>query len=251
MRGVTARVAGQEWLGNFLFLRLHSPTLAERLRPGHFILVRLLPTWDPYMRLALFPATLGPLSWLVYVPPTQGVSRRILAYAPPGTPVTVYGPFGQPFPEPAAQGNVLAIAQEPYVPYLLGLVQRAANTANVVFLVERTGAGLPSDLTWLPPAVEFQQTEGNPKHLEARVRDLLSWADYVYVAGPRHWPPYFARVLEQVWLTSPRGRAFAIVPDGIRCGLGLCSSCVLDVRRGTVRACRKGPVFDLGEWFGE
>lgn len=246
MRGVAARIAGQERLGAFLFVRFHSPPLAKRLRPGHFILVRLLPTWDPYLRVVLFPTALAPLSWLAYISPLQGTPRRILEHAPAGTPVTVYGPFGRPFPEPPAQSNVLIVTQEPYAPYVLGLVQVAANIANVVFLVERTGAGLPQDLTWLPPAVEFHQEE-EPTRVEKRARDLAAWADYVYIAGPRHWPAYFARLLEQVWFTVRPGRAFAIVTDGMACGLGVCDSCVIEVRRGLTRACRKGPVFDVAE----
>lgn len=249
MKGVPARVAGQERVGDFLFVRLHCPPLAERLQPGHFVLARVLPTWDPYLRVVLFPALLAPLSWLALLSPLTGAPRTVLEHAPAGTPLTVYGPFGQPFPAFPPDANLLAVAQEPYVPYLLALVQRAAAGANVVLLVERTARTLPGNLTWLPPAVEFQQVEAEPPALEDRVRDLAGWADYVCVAGPRHWPVFFARLLEQVWLSLRPGRAFAIVPDGITCGLGLCDRCVLDVRGGTTRACRKGPVFDLAEWF--
>ncbi len=251
MKEVAARIAGQERVGNFLFVRFHCPSLAERLHPGHFVLARLLPTWDPYLRVALFPTHLAPLSWLVYVPHDRGTVRRILEHAPPGTPLAVYGPLGTPFPEVSPQSNVLAVAQEPYVPYLLGLVQRAGATANVVFLVERTGVALPDDLSWLPPTVEFRQVQRQHDALAAHVHRLAAWADYVFVAGPRYWPSYVARVLEEVWPLLQPGRAFAIVPDGISCGLGLCDRCVVEVRRGEARACRKGPVFDIATWFGQ
>ena len=249
MKGVTARVAGQEWLGEFLLVRLHCPSLAERLRPGHFTLVRLLPTWDPYLRVPLFPTILAPLSWLTYVPAERASARRLLEHAPPGTPLLVYGPFGRPFPTPDPHSHVLVMAQEPYVPYLMGLVHQVAATTDTVLLVEHTRAALPTALGWLPPAVEYQPVKRETEALEARVRDLAQWADYVYIAGPRHWPAYFARLLSDVWMGMRPERAFAIVPDDIACGLGLCDRCTLETRRRTVRACRKGPVFDLAEWF--
>ncbi len=250
MRGAAARIAGQERVGDFLFVRVHCPELAERLRPGHFILARLLPTWDPYLRVALFPTRLAPLSWLVYVPPERDTIRRILEHAPPGTPITVYGPYGVPFPDVLPQSHVLAVAQEPYVPYLLGLLHRAGAVADVVFLVERTGDNLPGELSWLPPTVEFRQVAREQDDLAAHVRQLASWADYIFVVGPRHWPVYIRRVLQETWPVLRSERAFAMVPDGITCGLGICDRCVVDVRRGEVRACRKGPVFDMALWFG-
>ena len=249
MKGVIARVAGQERLGNLLLVRLHCPSLAECLRPGHFTLVRLLPTWDPYLRVVLFPTALAPLSWLTYVPAQHGSERHILEHAPVGTPVTVYGPLGHPFPEPEVGSHVLLIAQEPYVPYLMGLAQRSAATTDMVFLVEHTSGDLPPNLEWLPPAVEYQPAGTGAFSLERRVRNLATWADYVYVAGPRHWPAYFGRLLGDLWVATRPGRAFAIVTDGIACGLGICDRCTLETRRRTVRACRKGPVFDLAEWF--
>ncbi len=249
MSRLTAHIAGQETLGTFHLVRLHCPQLAERLHPGHFILARVLPTWDPYLRTALFPARVDRLSCLIYIPPDAGRAASLLLHAPTGTPIHVWGPAGHPFPPPRPQSNVLIIAQEPFVPYVLGLAHTASHVADTVLLVERTGNALPSDLGWLSPSVEFHQVPAEGNALETACHTLIPWADVVFVAGPRHWPRYIAHLLEQTWPLLEPGRAYAILPHGITCGLGLCDRCALDTPRGRLRACRKGPVLDLGEWF--
>ncbi len=250
MIGRLAHIAGQEQVGAFHLTRVHCPDLAEVLRPGHFVLVRFASTWDPYLRIPLFPVVIDPLSWLVYhrLEDAQGLS--LLHRSPPGTQVMVWGPLGQPFPSVSPGDRVLVLAQEPYVPYVLGLARDLSVQHDVVMLVEHGGGLLPTDLHWLPPAVEFQTVPSSGAHLDDALSALSSWADKVFVAGPAHWPQYIAYRLETLWMTLPRGRAFALVADGIMCGLGLCDRCVLSTRRGPIRTCRKGPVLDLGEWFG-
>ena len=249
MSGHLAHIAGQEHVGAFHLTRVHCPDLAKRLRPGHFVLLRLTPTWDPYLRLLLFPVVVDPMTWLVYHRLEDQRALSMLHRAPPGTPVQVWGPFGTAFPDIEEGQRVLVLAQEPYVPYVFGVIRDLAPRHDVVLVVERTGDLLPDDLHWLPPAVEYQPV--NPP--QARLEDVLSalapWGDVVFVAGPAHWPQYIAYRLENIWPSLPRGRAFALVVDGLTCGLGLCDRCVLTTRRGSIRVCRKGPVLDLGEWF--
>lgn len=247
---LTAHLAGQEPFGAFTLVRFHNPTLAQRLRPGHFLLVRLQLGWDPYLRVPFFPATIGHTSWLAPLPQDRPQLARVLAQAPPGTPIGVWGPFGTPFPDPIPQTNVLVVTQEPYLPLVLGLLQRLTSQTNGVLLVERTGNLLPDSLTWLSPAVEFQAVPADGQALESALASLIPWADHLYAAGPRHWPRFLAYQIERLRLVLTPGWAYALVPEGMTCGLGMCDACLVDTPHGWMRTCRRGPVLDLGEWFG-
>ncbi len=249
MRSFIGHVAGQDTLGTLNLVRFHTPELVPLLQPGHFVLVRLLPTWDPYMRVPLFPVAIGHTTWQTYIPAETSFALDLLARMPAGTPVQLWGPYGTPFPSLQGSHNVLIVAQELYVPYALGLMQRHSREGNVVLLVERTGAALPEDLGWVPPAVEVYTVAAETGALEEKLETLEPWADHLFFVGPRHWPYYFAHWLEEHKMRLEPGVAYALISDGITCGLGLCDTCLLETERGWTRACRKGPVFDLAEWF--
>ncbi len=249
MSGFVAHVAGQDILGTLRLVRIHAPDLVRQLRPGHFVLARLYPTWDPYLRVPLFPARIGYTSWYTYVPPNFSFVLDLLSRMPAGTPIHVWGPYGVPFPPPTSGGHAVVITQDVYVPYVLGLIQEYARDGDVVLLVERTGDVLPAELGWLPPAVEYWMGAGYPEGLEERLASLVTWGDRFLFCGPSHWPRYFARWLEKYRFPLRPGTAFALIPDGVTCGLGVCDTCVLEVNSGHIRVCRKGPVLDLAEWF--
>ncbi len=250
MSGRLAHIAGQERMGSLHLTRVHCPKFAPQLRPGYFVLLRLSSVWDPYLRLPLFPVVIDSMTWLVYHHAVDLPGLPLLHQAPPGTQVQVWGPFGTSFPRVEPNARVLVVAQEIYVPYVLGLARDVAVDHDVVLVVERNVKVLPDDLYWLPPAVEFQPVVPSGGRLEEVLSSLVSWADRVFVAGPSHWPHYIAYQLERLWPSFPPGRAFALVPDGIMCGLGVCHRCAISTPRGPVRVCRKGPVLDLAEWFG-
>ena len=246
---LTAHLAGQETFAQTTLVRFHGPALAQRLQPGQFVLARLLPTWDPYLRVPLFPVSIGHASWLAPLPQAHPTGARILAQAPAGTPVATWGPFGSAFPMPDRDANALIVTQTPSLPYVLGLLQRVSDRANTVLVVENVGPALPDTLHWLPEAVEYRVVPPAEAALEAALSTLIPWTDVLYAAGPRHWARFMGRQVENVRPLLEPGWAYALVVDGITCGLGLCDTCLLDTPRGQVRACRQGPVIDLGEWF--
>ncbi len=249
MSGLVAHVAGQDTLGTLRLVRIHAPELVPHLRSGHFVLARLYPTWDPYLRVPLFPASIGHTTWHTYVPPETSFALDIMAHMPTGTPIRLWGPYGTPVPPPLPGENTVVVAQDAYVPYILGALQEYAREGNVVLLVEEADGVLPQELSWLPPAVEYRHVPGDPDALEGVLESVVTWADRFLFCGPAHWPRYFARWLEARRLTLQPGLAFALVPDGVTCGLGVCDTCVLEVRQGRIRICRKGPVLDLARWF--
>jgi len=250
MRAYIGHVAGQDRLGNLRLIRIHTPELVSRLHPGHFVLARLLPTWDPYLRVPLFPALIGHATWHASLPATSSFAMDLLAEMPAGTPIRLWGPYGTPFPSMKEARNVVVVTRQQEMSYILALLQQWSRQGEVVLLAERSDTGgLPDELVWIPPAVEIQWSPAIPQALETRLAPLLSWADVLFFCGPPHWPQYFAHWLQERRLTWSPGYAYALVPESITCGLGLCDDCVLETERGHVRLCRKGPVLDLAEWF--
>ncbi|NPA90942.1 MAG: hypothetical protein GXO55_05790 [Chloroflexi bacterium] len=249
MREYVAHVAGQDTLGSLLLVRIHAPDLIPHLRPGHFVLARLYPTWDPYLRVPLFPAHMGHATWHTYVPPETSFALELMSRMPAGTPIRLWGPYGTPFPPPTGEENAVIVTQDVYTPYALGLVQEYSRAGNVVLLVERTGDVLPEDLVWLPPAAEYRTVDAVPGALEDALAPLIPWAQRFFFVGPKHWPHYFARWLDERKIRLERNTAWAMIPDGITCGLGLCDTCVLETEQGNIRVCRKGPVLDLARWY--
>ncbi len=250
MTFLLARVAGREQMGAFALVRLQGEHLASRARPGQFWLARPWSGWDPYLRVPVFFVR-SPAADTCWIYPARPTHADLWHHLAEGTLCPLWGPVGAGFPEPEAASNVLLVVAETHVPYVLGLIDRVAARANVVAVVAREGHRLPADLSWLPPSVEFLAVSPEPHALVAALSDLLTWADYLFAAGPSTWPALLVQAWERVRTTLPTGRAYILLPDGLLCGLGVCDRCRLDTPRGPLRVCRKGPVLDLARWWAQ
>jgi dihydroorotate dehydrogenase electron transfer subunit len=158
--------------------------------------------------------------------------------------VGVRGPFGNNFTE--SRGRVLLVGGGTGAAPLLFLAKRLAAKAErlsfvigaktkneLVFLrdldalcTEESVVGATEDGSY---GIQCLATEPAEKLLEKEKFDL------VYACGPEQM---IRKVLE---LTEKRGTALeASLERLMRCGIGLCGSCVI----GKYRVCRDGPVFN-------
>ncbi|MGD9721594.1 MAG: dihydroorotate dehydrogenase electron transfer subunit [Pirellulales bacterium] len=258
-------------------LRFACPTLARRMVPGQFLMLRLAGANDPLLArpLALYDTVLAPGDSgepqgvdVVYL--VLGKMTRRLAQYQPGQPLEVWGPLGNGFlPRPTEHLVMVAggIGQTPFLALArecLGLRQygepmrRAARAGRVTLCYGARSKDLLAGLDDFAAAgveVLTSTDDGSAGHhgLVTQVAEQVlaaSPAARVVCCGPE---PMMAAVAR---LAAARHVACEVsLESPMACGVGICFSCVTKVRDAAGgwdyrRTCVEGPVFDAAqiEW---
>ncbi len=168
----------------------------------------------------------------------------------PGTRLTLRGPLGRGFRLPATSRRAALAAFGGNPSRLLALLEPAlAQKAEITLLADTPPDGLP-------PAVEILPLTA--------LADTITWADYLAIDAPR---AALAAIQETLFPDSPAPysgytpnlaakpfptAAFIgcatdiLVETPLPCGgMAECGACAIPSRRGTLLACKDGPVFDL------
>ncbi|MBX3411886.1 MAG: dihydroorotate dehydrogenase electron transfer subunit [Pirellulales bacterium] len=252
-------------------VRFACPTIAQRIVPGQFVMLRLSPGDDPLLGrpLAFYDTIDGADSRpealdVVYLVVGKMTSR--LARCVPGQELEVWGPLGNGFPVREARHVIMVaggIGQTPFVAVgreALGLraygapARRVPRAERVTFCYgARTAeyfAGV-DDFRRQGIDVRLSTDDGSAGHhglVTEVLADVLSReqpADCrVLCCGPE-------KMMEAVaHLTAERGfRCELSLETPMACGLGICFSCVARVRDESGnwdyrRTCVEGPIFD-------
>lgn len=176
-----------------------------------------------------------------------GDATRHLHNLEPGTTIGVRGPFGNSFTE--SRGKVLLVGGGTGTAPLLFLAKQLANKTERLAFVE--GAKTASELLFvreLGGVCKEQNiittTEDGTAGLQCLVTEPLASLldrerfDMIYVCGPE------LMVKKIFELTDARKLPIeASLERLMRCGIGLCGSCVI----GKYRVCRDGPVFNAAQ----
>ena len=236
---------------NILDLKVESPTvktyilkdgLCAKAKPGQFLML-----WIPgidEIPLSILHAGEGEVSVSVKI---VGDATRHLSEMKQGEKVGVRGPFGNSFTE--SSGRVLLVGGGTGTAPLLFLAKRLA--AKTEFLSFVVGAKTKSELL-------FHEELGNVCGEEAVVattedgsfglqclateplEKLLKKQSYemIYTCGPE-------MMMRKVFDFSEKHKIVleASLERLMRCGIGLCGSCVI----GRYRVCRDGPIFSSAQ----
>jgi len=236
---------------NILDLKVESPTvktyilkdgLCAKAKPGQFLML-----WIPgidEIPLSILHAGEGEVSVSVKI---VGDATRHLSEMKQGEKVGVRGPFGNSFTE--SSGRVLLVGGGTGTAPLLFLAKRLA--AKTEFLSFVVGAKTKSELL-------FHEELGNVCSEEAVVattedgsfglqclateplEKLLKKQSYemIYTCGPE-------MMMRKVFDFSEKYKIVleASLERLMRCGIGLCGSCVI----GRYRVCRDGPIFSSAQ----
>lgn len=249
-------------------LRLQAPTLARSIRPGQFLMLRLLHGTDPLLGrpFALYDTVLerGQPAAIDVVYLVVGKLTGLLAQLRAGDQVEVWGPLGNGFPDLPGVEHVGLVAggigQTPFLAYVRQL------------LGGRSYGGQPAKQA--VPRVSF--------YYGVRTADLLAGVEDFYQAGAEvHLATedgsegFHGRVTELVKQhgrePNPPGHLVGCGPEPMlhaladlakrwqvrchlsletpmACGVGICFTCVTPVRTDSGwdyrRVCVDGPVFD-------
>ena len=246
-------------------LRLCAPELAQAIRPGQFLMLRLPECTDPLLGrpFALYETVVDTQGQpvgvdVVYI--VVGKLTRRLAALRPGDEVEIWGPLGNSFPELVGMEHVGLVAggigQTPFLAYVRELLG---------------GRGYGSR----PPRRAVQRVSlyygVRTADLAAGVADFQAAGATVYLAtddGSLGYHGFVTQLLEHMELPQhlvgcgpePMLRALATLAvrrstpchlsleTPMACGVGICFSCVARVRATDGcdyrRVCVDGPVFD-------
>jgi dihydroorotate dehydrogenase electron transfer subunit len=252
-------------------IRLHCPNLAQSVRPGQFIMIRLPGTNDPLLGrpFALYDTVLDPSEApigidVVYL--VVGKLTGLLAKLKPGDSLEVWGPLGNGFPDLTGLDHVGLVAggigQTPFLAYFRELLgsrgygnrprRRAVQRVSLFYGVRSSDflAGV-EDFRNAGAEVHLATDDGS-LGFKGLVTDLLAQHDrpqHLIGCGPGPMMSALARQAQQ-WEIP----CHLSLETPMACGLGICFSCVTKVKTPESpagwdyrRACVDGPVFNAAD----
>jgi len=251
-------------------MAFRAPAIAARAVPGQFLMIRLAGSVDPLLArpLALYdtlPDPDGRPQGLAVVYRVVGKMTRLLAQAPVGQRLEIWGPLGNGFPAtPAAHLIMVAggIGQTPFLALareFLGqrtygqpprLVPRAARVTLCYGVKSREYLACEQDFRQAGVEVLVSTEDGSVGHhgmvtelIEPLVKQTGTTCRIV-CCGPE---PMMAAAADIARKLSVPCQVSLETP--MACGIGICFSCVAKLRdkSGTWdyrRVCVEGPVFD-------
>jgi len=195
--------------------------------PGQFLLARLTPAFDPYLRRPLFPTLIADSGFAADFDPADS------ALIAPGVWIDVIGPVGSAVPDIPSRARVLLIADsDPAV--LLPLASQAIARGGAATLIISARYPLES----LDPEIEVR-VGGLP----ALTAEFAAAADLIFIHCHHslHRPIHHS-IIQSRGL-APRDYAFALSRSPMPCGVGACGACAVKTTRGWKLACVDGPFF--------
>jgi dihydroorotate dehydrogenase electron transfer subunit len=258
---------------NTYLIRLAAPELAQAIRPGQFLMLRLAGGTDPLLGrpFALYDTYLDEMGRLAGVDLVYLVVGKLtgrLAELRTGGRVEVWGPLGNGFPDLSAAGHVGLVAggigQTPFLAHVRELLgQRGYGGLPIGSPARRVSLYYGVRSAELAAGVEDFRAAGAEVHLAT---DDGSLGRHGFVTSlleshlggpdpPRHLvgcgPEAMLRALAALarkWQVP----CHLSLETPMACGLGICFSCVTEVRTPAGcdyrRVCVEGPVFDA-EWL--
>jgi dihydroorotate dehydrogenase electron transfer subunit len=258
-------------------VRFECPTIARRIVPGQFVMLRLAGCDDPLLGrpLALYDTVLsstGEPDGLDIVYLALGKMTRKLAQYPPGQELQIWGPLGNGFPPQATRHLVMVaggIGQTPFLALAQEYLGRRhygdsprnvppAQRVTLCYGARRAEylAGV-EDFRRLGVEVLVSTDDGSAGHhglVTELLGKLLAESDpagrRVVCCGPE---PMMEAVAELTHGSEVPCEVSLETP--MACGIGICFSCVAKIREADGswdyrRTCVEGPVFDATqiEW---
>jgi dihydroorotate dehydrogenase electron transfer subunit len=243
----------QEVAPEHFVLTMDAPEIARRVRPGQFVMVRSLGTWDPLL----------PRAFSVYHADEEGgciailyreVGRgtRRLRLNEPGQRVHVWGPLGNCFRLPEGE-RVVLVGGGVGVPPLVFWAEYLSALAVPMEVVALVGAATKDFVVGtehfrraraLLRTATDDGTAGHHGYVTELLPEFLEGArTAVYACGPMPMLAAVARITEE------RGVPAELALEApMACGVGACLGCTVPRRSGGfARVCSDGPVFAPAE----
>ncbi len=251
-------------------IRLAAPTVAERIVPGQFVMLRLPDRDDPLLGrpLALYdvvPDAAGRPHFIDVVYLVVGRMTTRLVEVRPGTKLDIWGPLGNGFPPDEAEHLVMVAGGIGQTPFLtlgreflgtqrFGSPPREVKPSRKVTLCygARSADFLAGVDDFEAAGIEVRlATDDGSRGHRGLVTDLVEplaagspWRCRIVCCGPEPMIEATARLAERLGLPCQ-----VSLETPMACGIGACFSCVARIRDAAGnwdyrRTCVEGPVFD-------
>jgi dihydroorotate dehydrogenase electron transfer subunit len=246
-------------------IRLHAPELARTIRPGQFLMLRLLQFSDPLLGrpFALYDTVLDERGEPVAVDVVYlvvGKLTGLLATVRPGDRVAVWGPLGNGFPDFTDLDHVALVAggigQTPFLAHIRDLLgtrgyggrppRRMAQNVSLYYGVRSAdlAAGV-EDFRAAGAKIHLASDDGSLGYRGFVTRLLETHPKPQHLVGCGPEPMLHAlAALARRWQVP----CHVSLETPMACGLGICFSCVTRVQTGDGwdyrRVCVDGPIFD-------
>lgn len=227
---------------------------------GQFYLVASGNPATAYLRRAVFPTRItngNPATFQINIYGKQltdfGFTQ--LVSQPINSAIDFLGPLGKGFQIPPHAKNLLVLAKDSHLDFMLDLANTfAAQNKNVTLALQCLDKHYLPDLSSLAPSVELVATTvngsfGHRGEIFSQLGDLANWADHIMAMGSTD----FYRQLD----AHLRQKRPALTPDFAQvmvldtpihlCGVGACRQCTVATKHGLKLACQDGPVFNLSD----
>jgi dihydroorotate dehydrogenase electron transfer subunit len=251
-------------------VRFDCPTIAKRIIPGQFVMMRLAGCDDPLLArpLALYDIVVSPSGEpsaidIVYL--VAGKFTRRLAECAPGEMLDVWGPLGNGFAPQSAEHLIIVAGGIGQTPFLALAAEQLGRTRygdrprvprpqRISFCYGARSANYLAgvdDFRRLGIEMHLSTDDGTAGHhgfVTDVLRELLeqpsTQSRQIVCCGPERMMEAVAEISHhfavpcQVSLETP-----------MACGIGICFTCVAKVRQADgswdyKRTCVEGPVFD-------
>ena len=258
-------LANYQLARNTFLIRLQAPAIAEAIRPGQFVMIRLPESIDPILGrpFALYDTLLDergkPIGIdVVYL--VVGKVTGLLAGLKAGDAVEIWGPLGNGFPEPLGDRDVGLVAggigQTPFLAHIRELLgTRGYGGMTAKKRVQQVSLYYGVRTANLAAGVEDFRNAGAAVHLASNdgstgyhgfVTDLLAHHEapqHLFGCGPE---PMLHALAHQA--SERNVPCHLSLETPMACGVGICFSCVTAVKTDGgwdyKRVCVDGPVFD-------
>ncbi len=259
-RHVTGRLLSIRKVGTYFHLVIHAEGSAEGSKPGNFVAISVGGEESSMLLHRVFAIyrsrqdpSHGPVIELIVA--RSGKGTEWLVAQSEGALLKITGPLGTSFPLPADPVNVAIVGggygAAPLFDLADHLKARGCRVDAVIGAATGTEVFAPLEGKRTVNSVTVTTDDGSAG-VQGRVTDVLpeliarQKIDLVYSCGPMamlHAVDQIARSLSIPHQVS--------VEEAMACGIGICMTCVLPMRRGDdikmVRTCIEGPVIDSEE----
>ncbi|MBN2408512.1 MAG: dihydroorotate dehydrogenase electron transfer subunit [Candidatus Aminicenantes bacterium] len=249
-------VRKKNWNG-YVLLKLKSPRIARRSKPGQFLMVRVSDQPYPLLRRPLsVHARDGDCLELFFA--RTGLGTGMLAGKKTGGALDILGPLGKGFTLPrAAKGRTFCLVGggRGIAPlYFLAEELKTRGARPRIFYGGKTAADVPllNKLERLKAEIFLSTDDGSlgfrgfASAMFEKDLDRSARPDGIYACGP---DPMMQKI---AGIAGERGIPAQLSLESIMgCGIGACWGCVRKIRRGGdpewVKICEEGPVFPANE----
>jgi dihydroorotate dehydrogenase electron transfer subunit len=229
---------------------LDAPKLAQVVRPGQFIHIKVSDGFEPLFRrpFSVYRAKGGKVE-VFYEPVGKGT--QLLALKKKGERLDIMGPLGKPFtlPDKNVKQVVMVAGGIGVAPFMvLSDVLKQSKAEKVLLYGGRTRAHTFSMAEFKSNGVKVAiATDDGSVGEKGRVSVLfgkinIAPTTLIYTCGPK---PMMAAVREFAVKNGIKGEAS--MEEIMACGLGACLGCSIPTESGYRTVCHDGPVFALEE----